>query len=191
MHIHFRIGALIIDVSSHGYFTICAEDVPAGGPLPGCLQHGSIEPLNETWANDGREPLQLEPWDDGMPDLEDPRLERCVRTYVQKHDQRLQESLKRARAAWEQMRNTPVDVEGTLLMPGQRVRGYYAKDGIREHAKDEGERVFLGYGAYPGEQEKRLFFTTVTHGLKGTPPRPWRFWIEPIAGAEESGESSR
>jgi len=120
------------------------------------LEHGTIEPLNETWANDGREPLQLEAFDDGMPDLEDPRLERCVRDYIEKHAERLQKSLEDARTKWEQMCVTPVDVEGTMLMPGQRLRVYYAKDGVREHARDDGERVFLGYGSEPGRHEKQL-----------------------------------
>src|SRR5690242_11213709 len=59
--ISFDYGPFEAYVSSHGHYGIGALDVPWAviGPLPGLLEHGRVETLNETWDDEGREPHRL------------------------------------------------------------------------------------------------------------------------------------
>lgn len=124
--IGFDYGPFHAFISSHGHYGIAASDLPWAvvGPLPGLLEHGRAEALNETWDSEGREPDRLIGTDDDMPDLADPRLERCLKAYVERHWATLQRRHEKAKRRWEEMQQQTVVVNGVSLRPGQRVRLY-------------------------------------------------------------------
>jgi hypothetical protein len=131
-------------VSSHGYYFISAKDVPSAvdSPLPGVLEQGRAEALNETWDSEGREPNQLIGNDDDMPDLEDPRLERCVRAFIEKHWLSLQRRHEETKKRWEKMQGQLFVVDGVPLRTGQRIRLFGPTD-------DGKEFVFYAFGDKP------------------------------------------
>ena len=150
--IGFEIGPFEAYVSSHGHYGIAAHDLPwaVTGPLPGLLEHGRAEALNEAWDSEGREPDRLVGNDDGMPDLEDPRLERCLRGYIEKHWASLQRRHEEAKQRWEEMQQHVFVVRGVPLRPGQAVR-LYSPGAVPAngeefifHAVDDEGRVYLG-----------------------------------------------
>ena len=151
-HIGFDCGPFHAFVSSRGIYGIAARDLPWAliGPLPGLLEHGKAESLNETWDSEGREPNRLIGTDDDMPDLADPRLEKCVRAYVERHWPSLQRRHDEAKQRWEQMQRHTRVVKGVSLRPGQRVRLYCSGalpvngEEFVFHAIDDEGCVYLG-----------------------------------------------
>jgi len=142
--IGFDFGPFHAYVSDRGNYGIAARDLPWAvvGPLPGLLEHGRAETLNETWDDEGREPHRIIGTDEEMPDLEDPRLERCLRVYVQRHRQSLERRLAQARQRWDEMQRQTVLVKDVRLQPGQRVRLYCAGTPSPQEAVEVGEFVF-------------------------------------------------
>lgn len=147
----FDYGPFHAFVSSHGHYGIAVHDLPwwVDSPLPGLLEHGRAEALNETWESEGRQPEQLVGTDDDMPDLEDPRLEKCLRAYVERHWESLQRRHAEAKQHWIEMQQHTLVVKGVSLRPGQRVRLYFAGpppingDEFTFHFIDSGGRIFL------------------------------------------------
>jgi hypothetical protein len=152
--ISFDYGPFVAYISSHGHYGIAARDIPwaAAGPLPGLLEHGRAETLNETWNSEGRKPERLIGTDDDMPDIADPRVEMCLRLYVEKHMPSLQQRYKEARRRWSEMQQQTFVVKRVPLRPGQRVRLYFtgppAVNGQEFvfHAIDDKGCIYLGGG---------------------------------------------
>jgi len=149
--IGFDCGPFHAFVSSHGHFGIAARDLPWAvvGSLPGLLEHGTAEILNETWDSEGLEPDRLIGTDDGIPNLEDPRLARCVRAYVEKNWPSLQRRYEQAKQRWEEMKQHTLVVKGVPLRPGQTVLLYCGSPPTEVtkfifHAIDDDGCVYLG-----------------------------------------------
>jgi hypothetical protein len=181
----FEIPPYKVNVSSHGQFTVWVKSIPSSvhsTVLPGAIFRAKCDVLNETWSSEGREPLHIEPYDDGMPDLEDPRLERCVRDYIQLHHDELARLHQAAAEKWEELKMVHQLVEGRLISPGQPVNLLHSANG--EHAS----AVSKGTFEFAGIEGNRVFL----HSPQGTfnvvlgQQRSGRSWVVP-SGIE--GES--
>jgi hypothetical protein len=113
------------------------------------LEEGRVEALNEIWDSEGREPHQLVGNDDDMPDLEDARLERCIKAYVEKNWLSLQYRHEQAKQRWEEIKQQTVVVNGVPLRPLQRVRFHHPPNFVEEfvfHGLDNEGRIYLEQG---------------------------------------------
>ena len=133
--IGFDCGPFHAFVSSHGHFGIAARDLPWAvvGSLPGLLEHGTAEILNETWDSEGLEPDRLIGTDDG----------------VEKNWPSLQRRYEQAKQRWEEMKQHTLVVKGVRLRPGQTVLLYRGSPPTEVtkfifHAIDDDGCVYLG-----------------------------------------------
>ncbi len=175
---YFAIEPYKVCVSTHGMYLIFVEDLPHWymTPLPGLLEHGSPAVLNETWDSEGREPFALDATDDLLSGIiDDPRLRKCAIAYVEKHRAALDDAYDSAKEAWRVMQQTPIDVQGTSIRPGQRVRFFHSPGGTRENVVDKGEAIFLYYGGHGGNS---LYLKTDRGQTSVTASRI--YWVEAI-----------
>lgn len=169
---HFRLF-----IKSDGTYGITVDDLPwslTEQSLPGLLEYGRLEVLNDTWLARGREPRELIGTSELMPCLTDPRLEECAKTYLHMHLEELQQRHAEACQKWRQMQKHPLDVGGTPIRPGQAVRIYYSPDGTRAIAVSKGDATFFYFGGYGGNT---LYLSTGSFSLTSGSSR---YWLEPV-----------
>lgn len=176
--ISFNVEPFRLFIKTAGTYGITVDDLPwslTEPSLPGLLEYAGLEVLNETWLARGREPRELMGTPELMPDLSDPRLEECAKTYLHMHLEELQERHAQAREKWREMQKHPQNVGGTLIRPGQTVRIFYSPDGTRANAIPRGEATFFYFG---GSDRNTLYLSTGSFSLtSGTS----RYWLEPAS----------
>jgi hypothetical protein len=140
--------------------------------------------LNETWNHEGREPKTLGTWEGDLPDLDDPRLERCVTAYFTKNRNKLEELRVSAVARWEELKTNPQIVDSRAFTPGELVELIYSSTGA------ESDAIVKGTYAFAGIEDGRVFLVTpdgafdIRIGFNALGPA--RHWLLPVSKKQNS-----